>query len=240
MSETARERAEGHASYWRWAVVAAGLAAAVVIPFLLFEEMANAAAREVTQAMAEGGVLRWAGALALAGLLALDILLPVPSSLVSTACGALLGFVPGMLVSAAGMTASCAIGYRLGRAMAGGRASRIMRAGDLRAGEDLADRHGHWAVVLLRGVPVLAEVSVVLAGIAGMPFRRFMAMTFLANIGISAAYTLAGSAASDGESFLLPFAASLALPALAWLALRRHILDARKREDTPYPELLKK
>jgi uncharacterized membrane protein YdjX (TVP38/TMEM64 family) len=220
MSEEAKEPAKRN-SYRRWAMLAVALAAAVILPFLLFEDRMTAFALAVTQAMAEGGLLRWAGALALAGLLAGDILLPVPSSLVSTACGALLGFLPGMLVSAAGMTASCAVGYRLGRALAAGRALGIVSAQDLRAASAPAERYGHWAVVVLRGVPVLAEVSVVLAGMGGMPFRRFMGMTFLANLGISAAYALAGSAASDGDSFLLPFAASLGLPALAWLVFRR-------------------
>lgn len=221
MAKAARTPAKGKAAHWRWAAVATALAAAVIIPFLLFEDRMNAVALAAAGAMTEEGPLRWAGALALAGLLAGDIVLPVPSSLVSTACGALLGFVPGMLASTAGMTASCAVGYRLGRALARGRALGIMDERDLRAASAPMERYGHWAVVVLRGVPVLAEVSVVLAGMGGMPFHRFMCMTSLANLGISAAYALAGSATSGGDSFLLPFAASLGLPALAWLAFRR-------------------
>ena len=43
---------------------------------------------------------------------------------------------------------------------------------------------------------VLAEASVLLAGIAGLDGGRFTALTFLANLGVSAAHALAGATAS--------------------------------------------
>ena len=92
----------------RWAVIAVILLAFVLVPFaLLGEDQATALLKE-----ARGP---W-GAATLGLLLALDIVLPIPSSIVSTACGALFGFVPGLIISSVGMTIAAAAGYFIGRA----------------------------------------------------------------------------------------------------------------------------
>jgi uncharacterized membrane protein YdjX (TVP38/TMEM64 family) len=69
-------------------------------------------------------------------------------------------------------------------------------------------------------VPVLAEASVFLAGLARMPFGRFAWITGLSNLGISAVYAAAGAFAARRESFLLAFAAAVLIPAAAMLAVR--------------------
>ncbi|MFP2910634.1 DedA family protein, partial [Pyxidicoccus sp. 3LFB2] len=56
----------------------------------------------------------WQVAGVLGGLLAGDIFLPVPSSLVSTAAGGLLGFWGGLATNWVGMMGACAVGYALG------------------------------------------------------------------------------------------------------------------------------
>ena len=75
----------------RWAVLWILLLGMVLLPFLLFEHQFNAFAEQVTQS----GTSRWLVAGAVFALLALDVFLPVPSSIVSTAAGVLLGFWPG-------------------------------------------------------------------------------------------------------------------------------------------------
>lgn len=203
----------GTAVAGRWAAVAAALVAAVLIPFALFADDMEAVAAWV---MANGS--GWAGAALLGGLLAGDILLPVPSSVVSTACGVLLGFAGGTLVSAAGLTVGCLLGYALGRGLGGERLARLVTPDGAERVSALVARHGAWALVLLRGVPVLAEVSVVVAGMTRLPFDRFLAATALSNLGLSAAYAAAGAWAWEGgAAALLPFAAAIGLPAAARL-----------------------
>jgi len=201
------------AALWRWAAVAAALVAAVVVPFLLFED---AMGRATHWAAGIGG--GWGVAL-LALLLAGDILLPVPSSVVSTACGFLLGFPAGTAASTVGLTAGGVIGYALGRGLGGARLERLVTPTGAESVSAVFARHGAWALVLLRGVPVLAEVSVVVAGMTRLPFDRFLAATLLSNLGLSAAYAAAGAWAMDGamDAALLPFAAAVGLPAAARL-----------------------
>jgi hypothetical protein len=74
-------------------------------------------------------------------------------------------------------------------------------------------------------VPALAAASVLLAGIARVGGARFAALTSLANLGVSAAYALAGATSATTGSMLPAIAAAIVLPALvmgaASLARRR-------------------
>ena len=182
--------------------IVAGVLALILIPFFLWEETFNALAADL--------VTRHRGAWwlppAIAGLLASDVFLPIPSSVLSTASGVLLGFFGGAVTNSAGMTAGCWLGYRTGR-LASARADEKMTA--------LWERYGEWTLVLTRAVPVLAEAAVFFAGMSAMPFRRFLLLTTFANIGIGTLYAAVGAYAMEWNSFLGAFLGSLAVPALA-------------------------
>ena len=121
-----------------------------------------------------------------------------------------------------GLTATigCAIGYAFG-AKAEGAARRLVGADGIARANQIMDRHGNWAIVVCRPIPVLAESSVVFAGLVGSPVRPFIWMTTLSNLGIALAYAAVGAFSMEMQSFLLTFAAALALPGIAMLAGRR-------------------
>jgi membrane protein DedA with SNARE-associated domain len=95
----------------------------------------------------------------------------------------------------------------------------------LRRASAVADRYGQWGLAASRAVPVLAEASVILAGLVRAPFPRFLLITTAANLGIAAAYAAIGAFSMNVGSFLLTFAGALALPALAMLAARYFLGD---------------
>lgn len=204
----------------RWGLVLVVLLAAILVPFVLFEPWFEA----LGQRIVAGGMPRGIAAVTVAGFLALDIFLPVPSSIVSTAAGALFGFTGGLLVIWIGMTAGCALGYAVG-ARAQGLARRMVGEDGLRRASAVADRYGQWGLAASRAVPVLAEASVILAGLVRAPFPRFLLITTAANLGIAAAYAAIGAFSMNVGSFLLTFAGALALPALAMLAARYFLGD---------------
>lgn len=206
-----------------WAVFSGLLLAAILVPFFLFGEGLEAAARNFLEAHPPG----WQVALVLSGLLAGDIVLPVPSSLVNTAAGALLGFWRGTAASWSGMMVACVVGYQIGARAGESALSRMVGESEVARLARLAERHGHWFLLAFRAVPVLAEASVVFAGASRMSRRSFFTVTALANLGISATYAAVGASAAQAGSFLLLFAGMVLLPALAlWLVRPR----ARKLE----------
>lgn len=194
-----------------------GVLGLVLLPFLLFGARMEGWTAEFLRTGAErpGAV---AGLVAL--LLAGDLFLPVPSSLVGTAAGYFLGFVGGTLVSLLGMTLGCGVAYALGSRSGRPLALRLVGDREMERLERLRERFGDWMLVVARPVPVLAEASVLLAGIGRMPPRRFFLLTTLSNLGISAAYAAIGRFSATADSFLLAFAGAVLVPLVAMLALR--------------------
>lgn len=199
-----------------WMVLGALLLTAILVPFFLWEERLLAATTAFLQMPHSRGLI----ALALAGLLAADIVLPVPSSLVNLAAGSLLGPWGGTAVSWTGLMVSAVVGYLLGQGASATALRRLVGNSEGRAAAVIA-AHGHWGLMVCRGVPVLAEASVVLAGFHRMPFLRFLAVCALSNLGIATAYSALGAYAVDTGSFLVAFAGALCVPALGLFLTRK-------------------
>ena len=208
-------RAAGQFPFRSVALVTA-VALAVIIPFLLFGETVNAWANDL---IAQAGQRPFLSGGLLALLLAVDILVPVPSSLVSTACGMALGFWGGTCASFAGMSVTALIGYAIGR-YASDYAGRLVGEREAALLRDFHRRHGVWLLLALRPVPVLAEASVVFSGVSRLPFRRVAAVTMLGNLAVSAVYAAIGVWGSLSDSFIPAFLASMALSGVMIAVMR--------------------
>jgi membrane protein DedA with SNARE-associated domain len=153
-----------------------------------------------------------------AALLALDVLLPIPSSVLGALLGGRLGFVPGALWAFSGLFVGQCFGYALGRLLPARFASQLPVA---------ADGMSAAVVLVSRPVPVLAEAVAIAAGVERMPLRRYLVAGGLGN----AAYALAmagSGAALLPEGLAGPgLAPPMLLPVAAWLLWQR--LRARAR-----------
>lgn len=202
----------------RWAILWILLIGLVLLPFLLFEQQFNAFAEHITQS----GTSRWIVAGAVFGLLALDVFLPVPSSIVSTASGVLLGFALGTAVVWSGMMVGCLVAYAVGQR--GSEATRRFIGSDgIARASALMQRYGDLTIVLCRPVPVLAEASVVFAGLVRTEYSRFLRLTAASNLGIAAGYAAVGafSRGLDSYSFFIAFIGALLLPGVFILISRK-------------------
>lgn len=202
----------------RWGLLLALVFALILVPFLLFEAplaalMGDAVTAARGHGLAAGGVI----ALVLAG----DILLPVPSSLVSSLAGALLGFWGGVLAIWSGMSAGCLLGYWVGRGAGHGLMRRIVGEGEVARARAMLSGAGGIALVATRAVPVLAETLVLGAGAAGMRLAPFLLLTGLANLAVALAYAAIGAWALSEGSFLLLFFGLAAVPMLGWIVWTR-------------------
>jgi uncharacterized membrane protein YdjX (TVP38/TMEM64 family) len=211
---------------WRsWILLAALLLAIILVPFFLFEDGMNAWVASRLQA----GTPPVVTAAMIVCLLALDVFLPVPSSIVSTAAGALLGFTAGMAASTMGMTLGCMLGYWCGRRFGLPVVRRFVSERDLSEVTGQFCRGAEWALATTRPVPVLAEASALVAGLSTVPFWKYMLITSLANAGISAVYCAVGANALHSGSFLYAFLGAIALPGVAMLLSRVLRMNYRRR-----------
>ncbi|MBS1825611.1 MAG: VTT domain-containing protein [Acidobacteria bacterium] len=182
----------------------------ILAPFALWEDPMNAWADAMLQAQRSRG---WSfGVIVL--LLVSDIVLPIPSSIVSTSSGYLLGFGLGLAAGWTGMTLACLGGYALGRYAGKRLLSRLLSAEDMALAKRDFEQRGDMMLAVSRPVPMLAEASVIMAGALARPFSRFFVVTGLANFGISLVYAAAGAYSAGVDSFLLAFIAAMGLP---WL-----------------------
>jgi uncharacterized membrane protein YdjX (TVP38/TMEM64 family) len=201
----------------RWALLCLVILAIILVPFALFGEYLEMWTNDFLRSASNQPV--WV-AIFLCLILATDILLPIPSSLVSTTAGFLLGFVAGVATSLIGMMVGCLVGYWLavkwGRTMA----SRLV-GHELEQLENISLRFGDWVIVVSRPVPVLAEASVFFAGLSRMPFHRFLLLTTLSNFGISIVYASVGAFSATLNSFLLALMGSIMIPLIAMFAMKK-------------------
>jgi uncharacterized membrane protein YdjX (TVP38/TMEM64 family) len=216
----------------RWTLVGVFTTALIVVPFALFETRFSDSSQAFLSSTTSRGIV----AAAAAGLLASDVLLPVPSSFVSAFAVGALGPVLGAVSVWTGMTAGALIGYAVGHG--GGRplVARVVGPSELARADRLFARYGKGVLVVCRGVPVLAEASVLLAGAARMPLVGFAWVTSAAHVGLALAYALVTSFGAEGAwAMLAPFALGIAVPALAILVLKRVERRAPARSLPPPP-----
>jgi uncharacterized membrane protein YdjX (TVP38/TMEM64 family) len=150
------------------------------------------------------------------GLLALDTVLPVPSSVLATIAGRRFGFVGGAAAICAGLCLGNALGYLLGRLAGAPLVERVVGGDQLaRARARVTTRPGTTALLVSRPVPVLSEAAVVLAGAARAPVARMALVCGPANVGLAAVYAGLGSGAHGVWTVPLGVAGAVGVPALA-------------------------
>lgn len=153
-------------------------------------------------------------------ILSTDVLLPVPSSLVSTVAGAQLGILPATIASWLGLSIGAILGFWLAKTCGRPLAERFAGADDLARIDLLSGQYGAWILVATRALPVLAEAAVLFLGATQLSWRRFLPPVLLSNLGIAAVYSALGHLARTQGELPLALAASIAVPLLASTIVR--------------------
>jgi uncharacterized membrane protein YdjX (TVP38/TMEM64 family) len=154
-------------------------------------------------------------------LLVSDVLLPVPSSGVMIAHGAAFGLVPGALLSLVGGTGATLTAYLLG-GRSRGLVNRLVTDDQQHRGGQLLERHGMWAIVVTRPVPMLAETVGILAGTSTtMPWWKVTIAAAIGNVVPAVAYAATGAYAMTFVNGLTVFLAVLAVALLVWVLSSR-------------------
>jgi 3-dehydroquinate synthase len=154
------------------------------------------------------------------GLLVADVFIPVPSSLVMIAHGALFGIAVGTALSLAGSLGAAALGFFLGRRSAR-LVERLVSPAEKARADELLARWGMLAVVVTRPIPLLAETVAILAGASPLGWGRMLAASLAGALPSCLLYALTGATSRSFGSGVVTFGASVALAGLLWwLGLR--------------------
>jgi len=168
----------------------------------------------------------WAWALGIA-LVWADLVLPIPQTAVIAALGIIYGTVLGGLLGSLGLITGGLFGYGLMLTSARRFAQRFAGPRSLHKMESLFDRGGAWAIILSRSLPYsVPEAMAFLAGLAGMPIRKFTAALTIGSVPTAFAFAAIGAAWADQP--VLALTVSYALPILL-LPIALHLMRRRRR-----------
>jgi uncharacterized membrane protein YdjX (TVP38/TMEM64 family) len=204
------------------------LAVLVMVPFLIWGESFGRffEPEETEEWFSELG-RSWAW-LAGIGLLVSDLFLPIPGTVVMSALGYVYGPWLGGIFAAMGSMLAGIVAYALCRKMGRRAAEWIAGKEDLAKGEAIfGGSAGGWIVALSRWLPVMPEVIACLAGMARMPWRRFLVAMACGSVPLGFTFAAIGKWAHEhpGLGLLL----SAGLPPLLWAIIGPHVMR-RKSE----------
>jgi uncharacterized membrane protein YdjX (TVP38/TMEM64 family) len=152
-------------------------------------------------------------------LLASDVLLPVPSSIIMIANGTMFGLGMGTMASMLGGLMAVFVGWGLGR-WGSERIKRWTGSASMEQAKKFMDRWGYLAILLSRPIPVLAETIVIMAGSLRMSPWRVGLYSAAGLIAPSILYAYAGSEAADAPQAWQSFMWVVGIAVLAWIAAR--------------------
>lgn len=157
-------------------------------------------------------------------LLASDIFLPVPSSMVITYSGGVLGTLTATLTGWMGLNAGAFLGYFLSRLLGRPFAEKMAGKAEIEELERLTLKYGPMTILWTRALPILAEAAVLFVGATSLPFRNFWKPIIAANLVVAFCYAAAGGISSQFDLLPLVVIASGLFPlGLAWLIRKYHL-----------------
>ncbi len=212
----------------RYLLIMSSMIAFFLALFFVVEALGVPLLADPTPWMQHGGIL--AAALGV-GLLIADVLLPVPSSLVMVAHGALFGVWIGTLLSLLGSVGAALFGFAIGR-RGGKLLERIVSPAERKRADHLLARWGALAIVVTRPIPLLAETVAIMAGASlSLSWGRMALAALVGSLPPALLYALTGATVANVQSTSLMFGVVLLVTGSFWLIGRflEPYLDARKK-----------
>lgn len=162
-----------------------------------------------------------AAAAAIVGLLAADIFLPVPSTIVMVASGALFGAGLGSLLSLSGSLLGNLVGFEMMRRYGPAFCSRFVKESDLAKMTPMFEEYGAVAVILSRPLPIMMETFSFVAGLMRMSRARFIMASLMGTVPICVLYAYAGTSSLETKTVVPALFMLVCIPAVGWFLVHR-------------------
>lgn len=162
------------------------------------------------------------------GLLAADVFLPVPSSVIMVLSGAAFGVWWGSLLALTGSVLGEWVGFELVRRFGRRASSRLAGDDELEEVNRFFERYGALAVIVTRPLPVVMETMSLVAGLSHMSRRVFLGASIIGTAPIVVVYAYAGAISREVGSLLPAVVILIGVAAAGWLWYRSRRLAAAK------------
>jgi uncharacterized membrane protein YdjX (TVP38/TMEM64 family) len=197
----------------RHLIIMGVMIASFLLLFILVEALGVPLLTDPTPWMGRGGAL--AASIGV-GLLVADVLLPVPSSLVMVAHGALFGVAVGTLLSLAGSVGATLFGFAIGRR--GGRLmEKLVTPAERERADRLLKRWGALAIIVTRPVPLLAETIAIMAGTSSLGWGRVALASLAGSLPPALLYAITGASVANLQNTTLVFVLVMLIAVAFWV-----------------------
>jgi len=204
------------------------LSVSILVPFALWGERIDLAVPHWLAVPREPLLIAALGV----SLLIADVVLPIPSSVVAIGLCVSLGPVAGGLATFVGATLAFVAGYVLGRVMPEARLRRWSGEQSWDRWRNRARHHAQWWIVVARPLPMLAEMTAILAGVWRVPALQATLLAAASSAMMSLLYALSVAWGLDEPGVLPLLAVVLVLPTALWL-LQHHLNQRMRPEGDP-------
>lgn len=187
----------------------------VILSFLFFEKNTTEIISTIFQKLQQENQQPYLSMIFLTLILGINVILPVPDSLASVMATSHFNQFLAPTIICLGLTISSFIGYWLGSSL---KKITSLHNPNYPVAYKVQKNAHHASIILLilfRAIPVLAELSVITAGIIKLPFKQFIWLMSLSNIGLAIAYNQLGVLAASSHSILFLIIAGAILPSCA-------------------------
>lgn len=205
----------------RTALLIGSVAAAIVLSKLLIENVMGLSIDALATAW-----LSHAGpgtAATVVALLAADLFLPIPSSIVMVLSGAAFGVLWGSVLALVGSVGGEWLGFELVRHYGRRASARIVGDDEIGRLSRVFERHGAAAIAVTRALPVVMETMSVVAGLSTMTRRSFVIASLVGTAPIVVVYAWAGAASRQTGNALPAIIMLIAVAAFGWVLYRARI-----------------
>jgi uncharacterized membrane protein YdjX (TVP38/TMEM64 family) len=219
----------------RYLLTVVALIVLFTILFLIVEALGVPLLSDPTPWMKHGGVV---AATIGVGLLIADVVLPVPSSIVMVAHGALFGVLWGTMLSLMGSVGAAVFGFAIGR-RGGALLERVVTPVERARASSILERWGTLAIIVTRPVPLLAETVAIMAGASSMTWGAIVVASIAGSLPPALLYALTGAAVANLQNTALMFGIVLLVAALFWVLgksfSRKDAKLQRRKEELSAP-----
>lgn len=207
----------------RTAILIGAVAGAIILSKLLIENVLGIRSDSLIESwMGRAGT---GSAVVMISLLAADLFLPIPSSLIMVLSGAAFGVLWGSIFSLVGSIGGEWLGFELVRRYGRRASSKMVGDDELERLSRVFARHGAAVVVVTRALPVVMETMSVVAGLSKMKRTTFLVASLLGTAPIVVVYAYAGAVSRQTGSLVPAVIMLIAVAGLGWVVYRARLAD---------------
>jgi uncharacterized membrane protein YdjX (TVP38/TMEM64 family) len=155
-------------------------------------------------------------------LLVADILIPVPSSIVMVASGALFGGFLGGLIALAGSLAGSLINFHISRWLGQSKVQKWIGNKEYGRLSKIIRKYGAYTIILTRMVPLAMESVSSLAGLSNMKTKKFTLLNVIGFSPIIFFYSYTGALfKAEPQNLLIVLAIGFFVPVILWYVIMK-------------------